>query len=270
MVIVVVGWLLSPERLRAQDIVALPGFTWGEVRYPSSIADEAERKNGIVEGALQQGIDWVKIGDFMWLNTFVHVGFKRDTEGLDYNNEIKVGPGIKARLLLQDWLTVGIGGRYDWEYRYKTGDTNSGLVGLIDWSVFWRHERQESVAGKKPAPLAYVLTSWGELRYPSALAGGEQNNLIIEGSVTGGLDWWRITDFAVLNTFAELKYKADTKKFDYNNELEPGVGSKIVFNIGGGDFNVGVKYVYDYRFRSGLTEDGVIFFADWSIGWDLL
>ena len=84
------------------------------------------------------------------------------------------------------------------------------------------------------------------------------------------MDWFTVTNGVVLNTFAVLRYSVDSEKFDFNNKLEPGIGLKLKKSFSDwGLLELGVKYVNEFRFESGRSEDTGVLFLNWWVGWNL-
>lgn len=89
--------MLTITSIGAQAQLAMPGSNWTELTYnPSPIKGTVEDNNIVVQGALQQGIDWTKLGAWT-LNTSVGVNYVADRNGLSYNNKISPLIGIKLR-----------------------------------------------------------------------------------------------------------------------------------------------------------------------------
>lgn len=78
--------------------VAYPGSNWSALTGPSG-ASGAERDNILLQGRIEQGIDWVRFGtdNKLTLNTFASAAYSVDTRGLDYNNKFAPAFGMKVR-----------------------------------------------------------------------------------------------------------------------------------------------------------------------------
>jgi len=62
-VCIVLFWYLAAfSYAHAQEFPVANGFTWEQVRFPSAF-EEMEESNLIVEGAVEQGVDWFSLGD---------------------------------------------------------------------------------------------------------------------------------------------------------------------------------------------------------------
>lgn len=91
---------VAAEQPSSAETLRFPSFTWGSVRFPSSLAAEEERSNPLLEGALQQGFDIYSLTNGVFVTPFVHLGLRQDGEGIDWNNEVSAGAGLKLRFLL--------------------------------------------------------------------------------------------------------------------------------------------------------------------------
>lgn len=114
-------------------------------------------------------------------------------------------------------------------------------------------------------------STWGELRYdiPRDLP----DNLLMTGWIKQGIDWKKWGESTTLNTYATLRYKWDTEKYDWNNSLEPGIGISIdTFSPKGLGLTAGVEYIWENRF---LLDDNkwydqkTVVYVSWYGWWDL-
>ena len=120
----------------AQAPLGFPGFTWGQVRFPSSQEIE-EKDNVIVEGAIEQGVDWFRVTSRSIFNSFVRFEYKFDRENFDFNNKLQPEIGVKAKYLLADWGLIEVGGKYVVDYRFETHRTEQGIVFFVNWAASW-------------------------------------------------------------------------------------------------------------------------------------
>lgn len=119
-------------------------------------------------------------------------------------------------------------------------------------------------------PLGFPGSTWGQVRFPSSQEIEEDDNIIFEGAIEQGVDWFRITDWSIFNSFFRFEYKFDKEKFDFNNKLQPEVGVKAKFLLADwGLIEAGGKYVVDHRFETDRTEDGIVLFVNWAASWNL-
>ena len=119
-------------------------------------------------------------------------------------------------------------------------------------------------------PLGFPGYTWGQVRFPSSQEIAEKNNVITEGAIEQGVDWFRMTRWSIFNSFFRFEYKFDKENFDFNNKLQPEVGVKAKFLLADwGLIEAGGKYVVDYRFETNRTEQGIVFFLNWAASWNL-
>ena len=132
-------WSLAASDL-AEDSewrpLGYPGLIWGEVRYPSS-HDPTERHDLLAEGAVEQGIDWVRVGPGKVFNTFASLEYTVDTEKLDYNNSVTVGAGAKLKIDLRGHGLLQIGVQYVWDRRWISASDRDGFLAFVNWSGWW-------------------------------------------------------------------------------------------------------------------------------------
>jgi hypothetical protein len=219
----------------------------------------------MIEGAVHQGIDGPELAPGVRPNLFVQINFAADTERLDYNNKARSAVGAQLRFTPAFWISFELGVKHEWDYRWVTDRTPSGWVGFANWGI-WRDWPARTNSSR--SPLRYILSSWGQVRYPSSHELAEERNAIAEGAVELSADWWRIERGPTFNTFVSLDFKADSQKFEYNNEIEPAVGARFWMPITKyGRAELGAKLVNEQRFRTGGSYSGAIAFVGFSARW---
>ncbi len=110
-------------------------------------------------------------------------------------------------------------------------------------------------------------STWGELRWDIPRHGN--SDLLLDGWIRQGVDWVRWEN-TTLNTYATLRYKWDSEKFDWNNSIGPGVGIAIdTFTPKGFSASWGVEYLWDRFYESARTEHKVVLYMNWYGWWDL-
>ena len=114
----------------------LPGLMWAELRSPAS-HDPTENDDLLLEGAIEQGIDWMSIGDRGALNTFIDLGLQADTQGLDYYRSVAGGLGIKLKFAMGRNGLLQIGAKYTADHRWETGTTEDVAGVFLNWSTSW-------------------------------------------------------------------------------------------------------------------------------------
>jgi hypothetical protein len=129
-------FVLSAAGLDARVPLAMPGSTWGGVRFPSS-QELLEKDNLILEGAVEQGVDWLRVPGRGTFNTFGRLEFKMDREKFDYNNKLQFEAGLKLRFPLAGLGAVEIGGKYAFDRRNITDRTERGAVVFVNWWGGW-------------------------------------------------------------------------------------------------------------------------------------
>jgi hypothetical protein len=133
------GWSLdcaSCGNGNSTNPISLPGNTWGNIRTPSELTED-EDGNVILEGAIEQGIIWNKSAAGA-LNSFVDIAYKTDTKGIDWNNSIEIGLGIKLEKQLSKNLSISYGVKYSAEREWLTDDGwNKNATVFLNWSAGW-------------------------------------------------------------------------------------------------------------------------------------
>ncbi len=254
----------------AASTLRAPGFTWGEIRYPSS-EQPIERDNLLIEGALDQGLDVAKLSERTRVNLFGRLNYKADTEELDYNNKLAIGAGVRLLHQVTDSAVVGAGLRYEVDHRFRSGQNLDGVTlflnGFASWQLNCRLCSEGSVLNGRPLPGLI----WAELRSPASHDPTENDDVLLEGAMEQGIDWMAIGDRGALNTFVHLGLKADTQGLDYYRSVTGGLGIKLKLAAGrNGLVQIGAKYTADHRWETGATEHLASIFLNWSTSWDAL
>jgi hypothetical protein len=109
--------------------------------------------------------------------------------------------------------------------------------------------------------------TWGEMRQELPKDG--DSNLLLQGWIRQGVDWVK-WDKVTLNTYATLRYRADSEKLDFNNSVGPGLGVALeVYCPRGVVGSLGVEYLWDRYFEADRTDQKVVLFVNWYGWWDL-
>lgn len=264
--LVTVGTVIAQSALADQGL-RYPGFMWAQIRNPSDVF--GEDGNTIAEGAIQQGVDWVRLGGDTWLNTFAEIGLKRDSDDLDWNNENKLSLGGKLRYFGINRTLVSVGAKYDLVDRTKSNKNENGFTYFVDWHSYWDLADLSGGVWGKSLPLGFPGTTWGQLRYPASRFDEETGDTLIEGAIEQGIDWVRLSEKSVLNTFVLVDYTFDSKGYEWNNKVKfsPGVKFKA-FVAKNSLLEIGAMYRWHHRFKSNRTKSDTVFFLNWSTSWD--
>lgn len=251
----------------AEQVLRYPGFMWSQLRQPSDVFDEDG--NSIIEGAIQQGIDWVRLGDDIWLNTFAEIGLKRDSDDLDWNNENKLSAGTKLRYFGISRTLISVGAKYDLVNRTKSNEDEDGVTYFLDWHSYWDVADLAGVITERSLPLGFPGTTWGQLRYPASHFEEETSDTLIEGAIQQGIDWVRLSENSVLNTFVLVDYTFDSKDLEWNNKIKFAPGAKFkAFVAKNALLEIGAMHRWHHRTKSNRTKSGSVFFLNWSTSWD--
>ena len=131
------NWTATKSEVgRGDDAIRLPGFTWGEIRYPGSQVTE-EHDDVILEGSIEQGIDWTKHPVLGVFNTYAVLDYIADSEQLDYNNSVTVGVGARFKRDLGPRSFVQYGVEVVHDRRWITGQTEETVRLFVGWSGGW-------------------------------------------------------------------------------------------------------------------------------------
>jgi hypothetical protein len=259
--------VLACTHALAGDLRA-PGFTWGEIRYPSS-EQALERDDLVLEGAVDQGLDVLELSEKDRLNIFARLRYKADTEELDFNNKVVLAGGARLLHQLSDSAVIGAGVLYEFDRRFRSNRNLDGVTAYVDGYGSWQLRCTSCAESSVLAGRAMPGLIWAELRYPASHDPLENDDLLIEGVVEQGIDWMRVGDRGALNTFASLEFQADTEGLDYYRSISGGLGVKLKFPFGRtGLLQIGAEYVVDHRWESDVTQDVVMGFINWSTSWD--
>ena len=258
--------LLSTSALAIQPRITAPGVGWGEIRSPGS-TDKEERHNVVLDGAIEQGVNFSNDDGPTSITALGKLNYVADTEELDFNNKLKLGLGLKMRHVLSGGDVVNVGAKYEWDRRFHPKRTLNGPMLFADFFKAWMFKPSADTGGASSFPLAYPGLTWAELRYPGSQDRSEKDDLILEGAVEQGIDWFRKGKL-VFNTFAEAEYTADTEKLEWNNKLTLGAGVKLKFPLTErASGQAGVKYNHTRKWESGQSGDDLIWFFGWSNAW---
>ena len=230
----------------------MPLSGWGETRFPSSEQKEDEG-NIIVEGAFEQGLLLIKYSDSVFLQTFGKLDYKKDSKKFYWNNQLKLGTGIKLNYLASKNFAINVGVKYEWDYRIESDHTLKGFMVFSDWIANWSLDSSSLYPG----------FTWGGVRYPGSQDIEDQDNLVLEGAMEQGYDWY--SDGTVtINTFARFAYTLDTEGYEWNNHVNYGIGTKLKFPIkDSAGIAIGFRLIQDKRLESGRTEEQIIWFSNW-------
>ncbi len=232
------------------------GFTplsgWGETRFPASEQEE-DKGNIIIEGAFEQGLMLFKYSDRVFLQSFGILDYTKDSKKFYWNNQLKLGTGIKLNYLASENFAINVGVKYEWDYRIESDHALKGFMVFSDWYGSWSLDSSSLYPG----------FTWGGVRYPGSQEITDQDNVVLEGAMEQGYDWY--SDGTVtINTFARFAYTLDTEGYEWNNHVNYGIGTKLKIPIkDSAGIAIGFRLIQDKRLESGRTEEQLIWFANW-------
>ncbi|MCK5662132.1 MAG: hypothetical protein KAI17_01530 [Thiotrichaceae bacterium] len=251
---------------KAEKILGTPGNTWGEIRFPGSAQPE-DKHNLIIEGAVEQGIDFYRLSSDSVLNIFSKLDYTSDTEGYDWNRKLKLGAGVKLRHYLSDTTVIAFGAKYEIDKRFVDDRTMDGFQLFSNWYGTWDLPNVNSSDSGRA--MSFPGITWGEIRYPGSQAPSEDNDIILEGYVEQGVDWMKLDTLGTINFYANLDYITDSKELDWNNSITSGVGIKLKKVIGSNLLlEFGIEAAHERRWVSDQTDNVVFVYLNWSSWWD--
>jgi hypothetical protein len=115
--------------------IGYPGSTWSVLMFPAS-ATGAEKNNVLLQGKVEQGIDWVRFADVWKLNTYASVSYSADTVGLNYNNKVVPALGAKVTRAF-DHGTLDLGVQVFQERRWKDQVSSTGVQAYASYWFGW-------------------------------------------------------------------------------------------------------------------------------------
>jgi hypothetical protein len=143
---ILVAALLASSASAFAEPIGYPGSTWGVLIFPTSITPETKdgkevTDNVLLQGKVEQGIDWFRFGDDKWkLNTFASFNYTIDNAGLTYNNKLVPAVGVKVVRAFKDGvLDLGIQGVYEQRLRPAAGEKKNatGVQVYASWWFGW-------------------------------------------------------------------------------------------------------------------------------------
>ncbi len=108
-----------------------PGFTWFNIRHPGA-PDNDEKYNTIIEGAIEQGIDWYRKNETT-VNSFVEIKYIFDKEGYSWNNHITYSLGSKLKIPVTKKIVMQPGAKYAFNRRFKTDNWEQKTLVFLNW-----------------------------------------------------------------------------------------------------------------------------------------
>lgn len=122
-------------------------------------------------------------------------------------------------------------------------------------------------SGSAFAVVGFRGSTWGDLRGEMPKEG--DSNLLLNGWIKQGVDWTKWGN-VTLNTYATLRYQADTEGLDYNNSVGPGLGISLeAYSPRGAVASLGVEYIWDRYTTFDETSQKVVVYVNWYGWWDL-
>ena len=235
------------------DAVGLPGQGWTSLGNLSPI----EHNNFYTQSYFEQSAAvFSTYSGSITVTPFVGVGLVFDTKGYDWNNKILPRAGLKANKYFRRGV-VSIGSAYSYEDRFKTF-TSSGLTVFVqDW-FGWQPVAEKS--------SRFPGSTWMEIGNLSPV---EKGNILGLGYISQGVIAKRFRT-AALVPYVEATVFRDSKGFDWDNRATVGGGVKVIIPREMIYTELGVAYLHENRFESGLSAGGLSVFTNFSFNWNLL
>lgn len=235
----------------ANALEGFPGSTWGIVNDSSG---EVSGSGGM--GWINQGVDWIVLPGGVVLNTFAEYRFRSRSRQPEYYNARGPAAGLEFRKSM-----FRLGADYYWETmpNYPGGARHSTI-------------RELYLAGYN----SWDLTKNADLHLPGAigLPGALWFNLAHDvkgltgsggmGWINQGIDWFTLPGGAVMNTYAEYRYRSRTKLEDYYDARGPAVGIELRKPL----FRIGADYYWQHYPVLEERSHELEFYLTWYVDWD--
>ena len=235
------------------DAVGLPGQGWTSVGNLSPI----EHNNFYTQCYFEQtAAVFSTFSGSITVTPFVGVGLVLDTKGYEWNNKIQPRLGFKVNKYFSKGV-VSIGSAYSYEDRLKSGNSSGLTVFVQDW-FGWQPVAEKS--------SRFPGSSWIEVGNLSPV---EHGNILGMGYISQGVVARRFSR-ATLVPYLEATAFRDSQGFDWDNRATVGGGVKAVIPREDIYTEVGVAYLHETRFKSGLSASGLSVFTNFSFNWNLL
>ena len=184
------------------------------------------------------------------------LGLVLDTKGYEWNNKIQPRLGVKINKYFRKGV-VSIGSAYSYEDRFKSFNSSGLTLFVQDW-FGW-----QPVADKSSR---FPGSSWIEVGNLSPV---EHGNILGLGYISQGVVAKRFRK-ATLVPYVEATVFRDSQGYDWDNRATVGGGVKAVIPRDQIYTEVGVAYLHENRFQSGLAAGGLTVFTNFSFNWNLL
>jgi len=235
------------------DAVGLPGQGWTAVGNPSPI----EHNNFFTQSYFEQSAAvFSTYSGSITVTPFVGVGLVLDTKGYEWNKKIQPRVGVKINKYFRKGV-VSIGTAYSYEDRFKSFNSSGLIFYVQDW-FGW-----QPVADKSSR---FPGSSWIEVGNLSPV---ERDNILGLGYISQGVVAKRFSR-ATLVPYVDATVFRDSQGFDWDNRATVGGGVKAIIPGDQIYTEVGMAYLHETRFDSGLSASGLSVFTNFSFNWNLL
>jgi hypothetical protein len=235
------------------DGFGLPGQGWTSVGNQSPI----EHNNFYTQSYFEQSAAvFSTYSGSITVTPFVGVGLVLDTKGYEWNNKIQPRLGVKINKYFRKGV-VSIGSAYSYEDRFKSFNSSGLTLFAQDW-FGWQPVVDPS--------SRFPGSSWIEVGNLSPV---EHGNILGLVYLSQGVVAKRFRK-ATLVPYLEATVFRDSQGYDWDNRATVGGGVKAVIPRDQIYTEVGVAYLHENRFQSGLAAGGLTVFTNFSFNWNLL
>ncbi|MCP5087351.1 MAG: hypothetical protein GY952_11175 [Rhodobacteraceae bacterium] len=105
---------------------------WSNIRYPAAL-EPAEHDNVLLQGAFKAAIVFPMTGTKLKLAPFLSASFKKDGKGRAWNNYVEPALGLDLKIPIGERGELVMGAKTLQQYRFGTGETQSGAIGYVSW-----------------------------------------------------------------------------------------------------------------------------------------
>jgi hypothetical protein len=244
----------------APAIEGFPGSTWGELyqEFPHPGASDA-----VLQGWIRQGVGWKrwKTGETSFLlDTYVTARYAWDSRGFTWYNYLGPGVGVSLDMYSPTGPLISWGAEHIYEMDYRAASPAPYTALFTNWYHWWDLKKNK-----------YPGSTWGDLRWEIPNTG--YSDVILDGWIRQGVvlkRWESGRNTFVLNPFLRVRYKWDSRGYEWNNYVGPGAGIAVDMESAKGPYlSWGVEYGWEKNLHSGDDIHRVEIFMRWYAWWDL-